>query len=174
MMVKETRLYDILEVQPDVDVATLKRKYRELARKYHPDRNLESADLFKDISWEKNCLRCQRWQGAEEAMLQSSSKSRQKVSVPNESSSCFQDRSEPGMTVSSEDENDIEDAEASGSQEFERQHLNIMKRKLDVGFESCDEQMRKFKKYEKEADYMEEGKSTTVSQMLSQPNPTTT
>jgi len=49
-MVKESRLYDILEVAEDADAATLKKKYRELARKYHPDRNQNDVEKFKEIS----------------------------------------------------------------------------------------------------------------------------
>eukprot|EP00092_Neocalanus_flemingeri_P092946 GFUD01118069.1.p1 GENE.GFUD01118069.1~~GFUD01118069.1.p1 ORF type:complete len:330 (-),score=92.17 GFUD01118069.1:93-1082(-) len=49
-MVKETRFYDVLEVDPDADVATLKMSYRKLARKYHPDKNPDAGDIFKEIS----------------------------------------------------------------------------------------------------------------------------
>jgi len=49
-MVKETRLYELLKVEPCADDDTLKKKYRELARKYHPDRNPDGAELFKEIS----------------------------------------------------------------------------------------------------------------------------
>ena len=49
-MVKETRLYDILGVQHDVDDATLKKRYRILVKKFHPDKNPEGGETFKDIS----------------------------------------------------------------------------------------------------------------------------
>jgi len=44
--------YSILGVDKDVDSATLKKKYRKLARKHHPDVNQESGSdqKFKDIS----------------------------------------------------------------------------------------------------------------------------
>lgn len=49
-MVRETRLYDILGVKPDADPTVLKKSYRNLAKKYHPDKNPDAGDVFKDIS----------------------------------------------------------------------------------------------------------------------------
>ena len=49
-MVKETRLYDLLGVNQNADILTLKKKYRELAKKYHPDRNPNGGETFKEIS----------------------------------------------------------------------------------------------------------------------------
>jgi curved DNA-binding protein CbpA len=46
--------YETLEVTSDADQATLKRRYYQLARQYHPDKvgtdDKESADKFKDIA----------------------------------------------------------------------------------------------------------------------------
>lgn len=52
-MVKETKLYDLLGVSPTCDDSQLKKAYRKLAMKYHPDRNDGDAaaqEKFKEIS----------------------------------------------------------------------------------------------------------------------------
>lgn len=42
--------YQILGVEENADTATIKRKYRELSKIYHPDRNPQGEDMFKKIS----------------------------------------------------------------------------------------------------------------------------
>ena len=42
--------YDVLGVDKGADDADIKRAYRELARKYHPDLNPEGAERFKEIN----------------------------------------------------------------------------------------------------------------------------
>ena len=45
--------YKILEVSENVEISEIKKKYRKLAMKYHPDRNPDdkkAEEMFKKVS----------------------------------------------------------------------------------------------------------------------------
>ncbi|CAD5224787.1 unnamed protein product [Bursaphelenchus okinawaensis] len=46
----DTQLYDLLRVSPTASQDEIKKSYRKLAKEYHPDKNPNHGDKFKEIS----------------------------------------------------------------------------------------------------------------------------
>ena len=53
-MVRDTKLYDIIEIKPDADENEIKKAYKKLSFKWHPDKNPDNKDAatakFQEIS----------------------------------------------------------------------------------------------------------------------------
>ncbi|MCL4126930.1 UNVERIFIED_CONTAM: hypothetical protein GTU68_015419, partial [Idotea baltica] len=52
----DNKLYDLLNVSRGASDSDIRKQYRKLAKEYHPDKNPEAGDKFKEISFAYDIL----------------------------------------------------------------------------------------------------------------------